>query len=174
MRFAPRSLFSRLVLVQLTVLIVALLVSFAIHMQDRTEALARASGMQTAQRIADIVRLLEPLSAGERRRIVQVFSAPPLTISLDEPPLRAGVRDARGVMFASMLARFLGDRSPVAVAVQEVGVGVPMPALAAPPFSGHKPWMGGGRVMHFGAQPAVSFVAQVRLSDGALLTFDSR
>src|SRR5687768_7586115 len=46
----------------------------------------QASGMQAAQRIADIVRLLEPLTPAERRRIVQVFSAPPLSISLHPQP----------------------------------------------------------------------------------------
>ena len=74
MRLAPRSLFSRLVLVQSSVLIVALLVSFAIHMHERGEALSQASGMQAAQRITDIVKLLEPLSPPERRRIVQVLA----------------------------------------------------------------------------------------------------
>jgi signal transduction histidine kinase len=38
----------------------------------------------------------------------------------------------------------------------------------------HGPWMVPGAAMHFGAQPGFSFVAQVRLSDGSLATFDSR
>ncbi len=178
MKLAPRSLFSRLVLVQLTVLVMALLASFAIHMQDRSEALVQASGMQTAQRIADIVRLLEPLAPGERRRIVQVFSAQPLAISLDEPPLAAGAPDdqggARSSLFASMLTRFLGDRRPAVAAVREVDSTSPVPSPMDPRFAGHGPGMGAGRAMHFGAQPGISFVAQVRLGDGALVTFDSR
>ena len=70
--------------------------SFAIHMHDRSEALAQASGMQTAERIADIVRLLQPLPFVERRRIVQMFSAPPLTIGLDERSLNVNVLDSEG------------------------------------------------------------------------------
>ena len=120
MKLAPRSLFSRLVLVQLSVLIVALLVSFAIHMHERGEALSQASGMQAAQRIADIVKLLEPLGPAERRRIVQVFSAPPLTITLDQRPLDVQALDsesgARSALFGMMLRRFLGDARPLAVA----------------------------------------------------------
>jgi signal transduction histidine kinase len=175
LKLAPRSLFSRLVLVQLSVLIVALLVSFAIHMHERGEVLAQASGMQAAQRIADIVKLLESLAPAERRRIVQVFSAPPLTIGLDQRPLDAQALDpesaARSALFGVMLRGFLGDGRPVAVAVQEATVetwkGSPGPMA-------HRFPMGPGAAMHTGSQPGISFVAQVRLDDGAMVTFDSR
>jgi signal transduction histidine kinase len=170
MRLAPRSLFSRLVLVQLGVLLVALLLSFAIHMHERGEALAQASGMQAAQRIADIVKLLEPLAPAERRRIVQVFSAPPLSISLGERPLDLDSEGgARAALFGAMLRSFLGDGRPAAVAVRERQDAAPAPMT--PMKHG---FMGPGAAMHFGAQPGFSFVAQVRLNDGALVTFDSR
>jgi signal transduction histidine kinase len=181
MRLAPRSLFSRLVLVQLSVLVVALLVSFAIHMHERGEALAQASGMQAAQRIADIVKLLEPLGPAERRRIVQVFSAPPLTISLEERQLAEWKSDAQGgaraALFGMMLRRFLGDGRPAAVALREDQGGPASQPRTGPGFMGpgaHAPWMSRGAAMHFGSQPGFSFVAQVRLNDGALVTFDSR
>jgi signal transduction histidine kinase len=181
MSFVPRSLFSRLVLVQLSVLIVALLLSFAIHMHERGEALAQASGMQAAQRIADIVKLLEPLGPEERLRIVQVFSAPPLKISLQQGPMDAAAPDAQGsaraMLFGVMLRRFLGDGRPAAVAVKAEQDGAPAPMAAAKGRMGqgaHGPWMMPGTAMHFGGQPGFSFVAQVRLRDGALVTFDSR
>jgi signal transduction histidine kinase len=178
MRLFPRSLFGRLVLVLLGGLVVAQLVSFAIHMHERGEALSQASGMQAAQRIADIVKLLEPLDPAERRRIVQVFSAPPLTISLDQGRLRAQEAgdSARAALFGAMLRRFLGDGRPAAVAVR-AGQALPPAAFAKPGFmgpAGHAPWMMPGAAMRFGAEPGFSFVAQVRLSDGALVTFDSR
>lgn len=173
MRLAPRSLFSRLVLVQLSVLVVALLVSFAIHMHERGEALSQASGMQAAQRIADIVRLLEPLAPAERRRIVQVFSAPPLTISLDPRPLDTQDSEggARSALFGVMLRRSLGDGRPVAVAVQEATV---QTRKGPPGPMAHRFPMSPGAAMHYGSEPGVSFVAQVRLGDGALVSFDSR
>ena len=65
-------------LVLLAGLVVAQLVSFAIHMHERGELLLQASGVQSAQRIADIVRLLESSNPAERRKIVSVLSAPPL------------------------------------------------------------------------------------------------
>ena len=175
-KLAPRSLFSRLVVVQLSVLVVALLASFAIHMHERGEALTQASGMQAAQRIADIVRLLEPLAPAERRRIVQVFSAPPLTISLDQRAMDRQALDAEGgpraALFGVMLRRFLGDGRPTVVAVREAQTIVP-PRMVPGPMA-HPPLMARGAAMHFGSAPGFSFVAQVRLNDGALVTFDSR
>ena len=82
MRFMPRSLFARLVLVLLVGLAVAQGLSLAIHAHERGLLITRTSGMQAAQRIADIVKVLEPLAATERRRMVAILSAPPLLISL--------------------------------------------------------------------------------------------
>lgn len=180
MRLVPRSLFSRLVLVLLTVLVIAQLVSFAVHMHERGELLSQASGMQSAQRIADIARFLDSLDAKERRAIVQVLSAPPLTISLDRGPLAAGAEDpetgARGALFGAMLRRFLGDGLRAVVTVAEA------PAVAFDTgmkrgLKGskmHGDWPASKAAMHAAAQPGISFVAQVRLRDGALVTFESR
>ena len=174
MRFAPRSLFGRLVLVLLSVLLVAQFLSFAIHMHEQAEVLAQASGLQAAQRIGDIVKLLDSLPPAERRRVVQAFSAPPLVISLDGTPLPAspaGVdASARTALFGAMLRRFVGDARPVAVALapaqdsanREAPHSMPMAGMHPPPW------------MRFAAPSGPSFVAQVRLADGSTVTFDSR
>ena len=178
MRLLPRSLFSRLVLVLLGGLLTAQLVSLAIHLQDRVELLSRASGMQSAQRIADIVKLLETLSASERLRIVRVISAPPLLITM-APRLSAGGQvdtepSPRAVLFGSMLRRLLGEGWQVDVSVEEfAGTGYPGA------MHGHK---AGGRgadasfnpALHYFSPPGLSFVARVRLQDGTLVSFDSR
>ncbi len=176
MNLLPRSLFSRLVLVLLSGLIIAQLLSFAVHIHDRGELIAQASGMQSAQRIADIVRLLESITPSERRKIVQVLSAPPLAISLDRSPLalRGDVADegVRATVFATMLRRFLPEGRAVAVNVTETE-GVPFTPGAMRGFKGGDgtgEWM----PMMRHAQPGLSFVAQVRLQDGALVTFDTR
>lgn len=180
MSLLPRSLFSRLALVMLGGLLIAQLASFAIHMHDRGELIAQASGMQSAQRIADIVRLLDPLSPAERRRIVKVLDAPPLSVSLDRA--RLGQADgtpeagARASLFTTLLEGYLGREHPVTV------------SLMMPPAgkgSGHgPPWAKGEDswappMMKHGAQYGAGgngpiFVAQVRLTDGTLATFDSR
>jgi signal transduction histidine kinase len=180
MRLLPRSLFSRLVLVLLTGLVIAQLVSFAVHMHERGELLSQASGMQSAQRIADIVKLLETLSPPERRRIVQVLSSPPIMISLDQPALAAREQDAdagaRSALFGAMLRRFLADGQPVVVTVAEAPAMLLGPA-AKGRFKGsgmHGGWMPPGFAAHNASRPGLSFLAQVRLHDGTLVTFDSR
>lgn len=182
MSLLPRSLFSRLVLVLLGGLLTAQLLSFAIHMHDRSELLIQASGMQSAQRIADIVNLLDTLTPPERQKIVKVLAAPPLAVSLDRVPLApadAGSESgARAVLFASLLRRFLGEDRNVVVGM---AVGGPYPG---------GPYQGGGAMrspgtagewtppmMRHGGSPGaggLTFVAQVALRDGTRVTFDAR
>ena len=180
MRLVPRSLLGRLVLVLLGGLVFAQLVSFAIHMHERGELLSQASGRQSAQRIADIVKLLDTLSPAERRRIVQVFSAPPLAISLDEVPFpaRSDVTEnaARATLFAAMLRRFLGDDRTVSVKLAT-------PTETPPRHSGkrgfrdsemHGDWSPPWGAMHAERRPGSALAVQVRLKDGVLVTFNAR
>jgi signal transduction histidine kinase len=191
MTLLPRSLFSRLVLVLLAVLFTAQLLSFAIHMHERGEMLQQASGMQSARRIAEIVKVLDSLGTEERARMAGILSTPPMAIRLDDAPLRAGEdgaeRTARAAMFSALLRRFLGEEWRLEVAVTDIRpvnpgavrnpAGPRMGQGRGGPGMGEG--MGGpGMGMHSGmpyfSQPALAFVAQVRLRDGALVTFDSR
>ena len=79
MRLFPRSLFGRLMLVLASGLVVAQLLSAAINLIERDSVLVRASGMQPAQRIADIVTLLDSLSPPERDRIIGILNVPDAT-----------------------------------------------------------------------------------------------
>jgi signal transduction histidine kinase len=183
-RLWPRSLFSRLVLVLLAGLAVAQLVSFAIHMYERRDLLLQTSGIQSAQRVAGVVRLLEQLSPAERGKVVKVLSAPPFLVSLDHGPLSessqpdaGSASSARAVLFTSMLRRLLGAEWPVVVRVTEGEA--PLPPRGGPRAAG-SPMAGGmmrapfGPMMHTAMEPGFSFVSQVRLRDGTLVTFDTR
>ncbi len=86
-RWLPRSLFGRLVLVLTCGLLVAQLLSAAINVAERDRLLSSSFGMQPAQRIADVVRLLDGLDDAERERVVAVFRVPPLVLSLHPAPL---------------------------------------------------------------------------------------
>ena len=179
MRLLPRSLFSRIVLVLLSGLVIAQLLSLAIHMHERGELLSRASGMQSAQRIADIVKLLDSLNPAERQRIAAILSAPPLVITLGQralaPQAEDPERNAHATLFGAMLRRFLGGEWQVEVAVTES-----MPFKPPSAMHGFKgPGKGAAKMpfnpaMRYFSQPGLSFVAQVRLRDGTLVTFDSR
>ena len=116
MRFLPRSLYGRLVLVLLVGLAVAQLFSLAIHMSERGALLQQASGRQLAQRIADAVRLLDAADPAGRRQIVRVLSAAPLRVSLERgrlaEPASAGAEAAEAAEFGALLRAFLGEGWP--------------------------------------------------------------
>jgi signal transduction histidine kinase len=179
MRWLPRSLFGRLVGVLLAVLVLAQLVSFGIYSQERGELLLRASGAESAQRIADIVRLLQSSDAAGRKQIARLFAQPPLSVRLDQPALALPAANrARDVLFATIIARLLRDEATVeAVSVADVGpAAMPLhaPGVAGPGGMMHGrgggPWPGMGGP----AAGGIAFVAQVRLRDGTLATFEAR
>lgn len=178
MRLLPRGLFGRLVLILLCGLVFAQLITAYINLSERDQLLYRASGMQMAQRIADISKLLDSVPAAERRRIVAVFNAPPLAISLDRPPMapdRAQPESDFGLsMFETVLGYALGEGLRVQVVraartperyAQRAWKGPPGMPMMQGPMAG-----AGTPMMHSESR---FFVVQVALRDGALVTFDS-
>ncbi len=159
----PRSLFGRLVLVLLAGLLLAQLASAYLNVSERDRLLYRAGGMQLAQRIADVSRLLDSMPPAERRRIVEVFNAPPLAISLDRAPLEAASAegDFQLTMFSSVLRYALGEAMQVRVARSS---GAPRVEATMPMMHPGMRGMGPG---------AANFVVQVVLRDGTRVTFDS-
>ena len=190
MRLAPRSLFARMVLVLLAGLAAAQLASFAIHWRERGELMARATGARSAQRIADIVRLLDTMAGPERERIVAVLNAPGMRVAMQPIPLPTvaedGERAEQARQLATQLRRALGDDRPVAVVVTDVPVIRGPPPGFAPGMKGGGPGMsgphaeGGGPGMRgeggagLRGRPGVSFVVRTQLADATPLTFDLR
>lgn len=180
MRLAPRSLFARMVLVLLAGLAAAQLASFAIHWRERGEFMARASGARSAQRIADIVRLLDTIAPAERERILAVVNAPGMRVVMQALPLPEVAADEeraeQAQQLAAQLRRSLGDGWPLEVVVTDV------PVIRGPP-PGFGPGMKGGGGMGPHAEgggpgmrgrPGISFVVGTRLTDATPLTFDLR
>jgi signal transduction histidine kinase len=160
-------------------LLLAQAIGLAIALRDRSDLLLRAGGAQSAQRIADTVRLLESLDAAGRQQVVRVLSQPPLVVQLDRPRLGASEpQDARAAAFAALVRRSLGE---VERQVDVLRLRPEFPATWHP----HGPGSGAGMPMgaHAGAgfgpghsamQPGIAFLVQVALRDGALATFDAR
>jgi signal transduction histidine kinase len=177
MRLLPRSLFGRLMLVLASGLVVAQLLSTAINLVERDSALVRASGMQPAQRIADIVTLLDSLSPVERQRIVAILNVPPLVVSLDRTPSSEdseATGGAHAAMFAAVLRTALADERPIRVAI---GGRPPDWVPGAGRGRGQGPMSGGpmgAPGMHRFPPTGVSFLIQVRLQDGTWATFDTQ
>jgi signal transduction histidine kinase len=176
MQLLPRSLFGRLMLVLASGLIIALLLSTAINLQERDSLLLRASGMHPAQRIADIVKLLDSLGPPERSRIVGILNVPPLIVSLDRPPETGNSESTGGAhaaVFSTILRAALGDDRPIRVIMR----GTP-PAWMQPAAweRGTFPMAGpmGPPALHRFAPDGISFLTQVRLQDGTWATFDTQ
>jgi signal transduction histidine kinase len=182
-RWLPKSLFMRLVLVLLAGLLLAQAAGLAIYWRDRDEFMQRAFGMRSVQRIADIIRVLDPMSPAERNQIIGVLNSPQLRISLDVPPLtREDAYDEPSGLFIAALRRALGEERPLIVKIARA------PFIKGPP-AGYGPGMMKGGMMGAGggfgpgagfgqggglAAGTVSFVVQAPLRDGTLVTLDSR
>ena len=172
MKLLPRGLYGRLVLVLLGGLLLAQGITFLINRNERDQLLYRAGGMRLAQRIVDIVKLLNSLPPAERPKVVALFAAPPLRVSLETPPMPpeadAEDNDFRAAMLRSALQRALGEATRVSFS--RVGAST----MPDPP-----PGMGGGRhaggagggSSREGQRPAV--LVQVPLNDGVLASFDT-
>ncbi len=174
-RLLPRSLFGRLVLVLLAGLALAQLASAYINISERDRLLYRTGGMQLAQRVADISKLLDSFPAAERRRIVSVFNAPPLAISLDRPRLPGAPAesdsDVQLEMFSSVVRYALGEEMEVKV-IRPPGAPEPAPPGRRIDRPG-MPMMHSGPGMRGMGMAGAFFVVQVALRDGTWVTFDS-
>jgi len=180
-RWLPRSLFGRLLLVLASGLLVAQLLSAAINVAERDRLLGSSFGMLPAQRIADVVRLLDDLGEAERARVVAIFRVPPLVLSLHPAPLTSadGPPAWHTQMFASRLRTALGgDR---AVRVQARADDAPATPMAGVPGmhpgamrGGGGAGAGGGGMMGRGPGAAAAIVrTEVQLRDGLWARFDT-
>ena len=178
-RLLPQSLFGRLLLFLTGGLVVAQLLSAAILLQDRDQALYHAIGGHVAQRIAAIVNLLDDLETADRHRLVTALDLPPTRISLDLP-WETIEPDERyhSVLFRGLLKRQLGSDRPFQLEINDDLP--PPPPLAERPrwFDADSPPRPPERAdrpprwrMHAMMMGLRNFVVQVRLHDGAVVTF---
>ncbi len=107
----PRSLFSRLVLLLLFGLVLAEAITALVLTRDRGEAIQRAVGIHSAQRIAGIVKILDQMPPVQRQEIVDALDGPNMRISLLIPP--QGAKDqaptSDSTLFRGVLNYYLDD-----------------------------------------------------------------
>lgn len=175
MRLLPKSLFGRLVLVMFGGLLIAQMLSAYINFAERDRMLFRATGMQSGQRIAEVVKLLDSLGSQDRQRIVAVLSVPPQVVSLEKAPIEPDNVITSGAhlsVFSTVLRAALGDDREIRVAMREAT------ATWRPGFipENHEamldhqlPRMAMRSLMMGG----VFFLTQVRLTDGSWVAFDT-
>ena len=87
MRVLPSSLFGRLVLLLLTGLVLAQLLSAFILLRDRGQVLYESIRANLIIRTAGMVRLLDSTSALECQQLLPLLASPELHITLTEQPV---------------------------------------------------------------------------------------
>jgi signal transduction histidine kinase len=190
MRLLPASLFGRMMLILFSGLVFAQILSASLNFAERDRLLLRSSGMQSAQRIADIVKLLDSLGPAEQQRIVTILSVPPQVVRLEAAPRAphaAALDNPQAAMFSAALHAALGDARPLRVSVRHAAPGARPSGLE----SGRQDMMGGHGDMAAAmsaAMPGMSdmpamrsdmasglmFLTQVQLRDGRWVAFDTQ
>ena len=182
----PRSLFGRLLLVLAGGLLVAQLLSAAINAAERGRLLSGSFGMQPAQRIADVVQLLDGLGDAERQRVRAIFQAPPLVLSLHATPRLPDTAASswHTQMFAQRLQAAVGDTRQVRLREREgiatVPSGMGRPTMHEGRGRGGAAMGEGGGMMGRGAggggmagAAAYWMQIEVQLKDGSWAGFDT-
>ncbi|MDA1089580.1 MAG: ATP-binding protein [Proteobacteria bacterium] len=148
MKFLPKTLVGRTVLVLLVGLSVSHLISIGIYSGDRQTALATVGGKQVAERIAAATQFVEGLEPAARAGALKSFWGPGFSVTwTPESMIAKDNDDWRARLVRSALGFYLDDVSP-----QRMRVRYAMPPAASPEAeaatnaersqgrSGH-PWM---------------------------------
>ena len=181
MRYLPKSLSLRLFIILAIVLLLAQLLSAFLHFQDRGQVLYHTAELNSAERIAGIVRLLNAMTPEARQRTVAELNVPPLHISLDQPawPQSSTSESAHAVRLKRRLHSLLGEEWSIRVRIGDALAGessLPSVSHAYPnPPELHRPH--NERHEHrldFGPFTAngMSFLTQIKLYDDTWVTFD--
>ncbi|MEJ2589975.1 MAG: ATP-binding protein [Candidatus Thiodiazotropha sp.] len=179
MRLLPQSLFGRLILVMLTGLVLAQLLSAFILLRDRGQALYDAIRENLIVRTAGIVRLLDSLDPADRLRLLPLLSGPDLQIALSDQPYPDTDTERESRLASQVVRQQLRKRLPdnrrITVSVEGSVMASPMAGMpnamhrrmmGGPPMSG--PWAY-ARGVHAMAR---YFRIQVELKDGTWVRFE--
>lgn len=179
----PGTLFGRMVLVLLSGLLAAELLAGFVLYEERIQTSYQASGLQSAQRISEIVLLLESHTPNEREQLVKVLSTRFLRIALSRDAPEAATMDAVDArltnLFLSVLRRNLSDERPIQVAIVAADT---VPASGSAPEWSRRNRGGQGMGMGHGHRrlegPRIDrglyFLARIQLADGTWIVFDHR
>jgi signal transduction histidine kinase len=121
MRWLPRTLYGRLVLLMTTGLVIAQLAGTAIHLRERQRSLGNTVSSELAQRIAGIHRAIDSQAGPERRALANLLSTPRFALSIE--PSAPAARET-----PTMLTDF-ADRLR-----EQLGVGIELRTIDLPRF----------------------------------------
>lgn len=178
MRFRPKTLWGKLVLVLLTGLVFAQLLSAFVLLRDRGQTLYEAIQQNLIERTASIIHLMDSLEATDRQHLLPLLSAPELSISFSRQaealPEENENSKAATQLIKKQLTQQLPPGSEVLVTVIGSVMNSSMPEMrhrhttGLTPISEPEPWafMRGAHAM------VQSFLIQVQLRDGSWIRFE--
>lgn len=167
----PKSLFGQTLLVLLLGLVVSIAVGSWIYSTDREQAIREVGGFAAAQRIANLIRLVQESPDEWRERIATTLSDQTLSVSLSaQRPTFGDATD--DLTIARLIKEFLAEKIPQSSARQLVVAVAPSTDsnFADWHFRGHARGMGPFQMMH-DAHAVRSLRVAVPLADGKWLTF---
>jgi signal transduction histidine kinase len=177
-------MFFRLTLILVVVTFLAQLVSAALHFQDRGQVLFHTAGLNSAERIAGIVRLLDPMIPKERERAVAALDVPALRLALDQaaswPQENSTSHPDQTKLLQQLLRSYLGDARPIQVMIRQTPLLIPQSAYGMPlyPFDRRADQSiqpkSPTETVNLVRPQGVSFLARIRLDDRSWVLFDHR
>jgi signal transduction histidine kinase len=175
-----RSLSGQLILILFSGVAATLILSASIHLQNRGETLFTVGGMQTAQRFANIVQMLEQIPVNQRNQVIKVLdSKSQFTRLLDSTPSAPRTTDQddeHALYVQSQLRDFLGKERLLGVTVidtipEEDGVhNLDQTWLLKMMHKLHSRDRGIAQKV---APHGISYMAQIQLIDGQWIEFHS-
>jgi signal transduction histidine kinase len=172
MRFVPRTLFGQMLLVFFGGLLLIQLLGMWLMLDDRSRLNYKLLAEYAAQRSAGIASVLDHADADERERLARSLSVPPTTLTLGQPWSRSppdGSDSARA--FAAEVERNLSRPLQVQVlSVEQIEPSL-LPDFDAHVRNGAAAHGDRGARRHVPPLFARSFLAQMRLHDGTVVTF---
>ncbi|HUX31655.1 MAG TPA: ATP-binding protein [Thiobacillus sp.] len=165
MRLLPQSLFSRMVLILLGGLILVQSISVVFHLRERDRLLFHSNSMESAQRIADAIRMLNSLASADRQKFVTALNSPTLLVSLGVIPSSQALQNPeahdQADSFRMMLGDLLGGTPPIEVVASD-------PEWRLGQLSANTP----GLARNTFPQKKNAFTVETRLQDGTVVSFD--
>ena len=176
MRFLPRSLFGRTLLVLVTALILAEIASQVVNIFDRGGGVYRLAAQQTALRIAQATRILNRLPATQRHAVIEEMNGPSFNVGLSASPVAVGGGFAEHNRYEQALSSLIkfylrSDRS-VSVEIIRLGQARRPRNYEAIDTTPLEQWL--ARHFYFLLPGTYSVVAQVKLDDANTAVFYAR
>lgn len=176
MNILPKSLFGRLVLVLLTGLILAQLLSAFILLRDRGQVLYKSIRENMIVRTVELIRLLDAIPSQNRQELIPILNSPELNIVLLNQPTSSALdtreSDITSVMIKQQLLKRLKMDTDIRVSIKSTFMERQMSTMHRRHMMDDNHMPGPWVYMHGLHNLARFFHIEVQLTDGSWVSFE--